>query len=143
MYKPAIYELNVAPRKTRFYVPLHLRVHKSISKCDYVINGDGTIYNIYNLDPHYYWNLLGQTDVIGAKVGIAPLMDINHVIRTKKPRIISVRPYLNKYYAERGQRVIVHNLDMEYINKYYKPFDYNEGLFILKPEYANFDCDIK
>ena len=143
MYKPAIYEGNVAPRKSSFHVPLHMRVQQSLNKCDTAINGDGTIYNIYNLDAHYYWNLLGQTDVIGAKVGIAPLMDINNVIKTKKPRIISVRPYFDKYYSERGQRVVVHNPDMEYINKYYKPFDYNEGLFILKPEYANFDCDIK
>ena len=46
---------------------------------------------------HYYWNLLGQMDVIGAKVGIRPLMDINHVIESKKPKIINVKPYYDKY----------------------------------------------
>ena len=140
MYKPSIYNGNVAPKKTRFHTPLHMTIYNSITPCDYVLNGDGTIYNIYNRDPHYYWNLLGQTDVIGAKVGIAPLMDINKVIAIKKPRIISISPYFNKYYSERGRYVVVHNPNMEYINKYYQPFDYNEGLYILKPEYANFDC---
>ncbi|MBR5598454.1 MAG: glycosyltransferase family 39 protein [Alphaproteobacteria bacterium] len=141
MYKPAIYEGNIAPKKSRFHTPLHMEIYKRTTKCDYVLNGDGTIYNIYNKDPHYYWNLLGQTDVIGAKVGIAPLMDINNVIKTKKPRVISIRPYYDKYYSERGQKIVVHYPDMAYINKYYKPFNLSENLYILKSEYTDFECN--
>ncbi len=135
MYKPSVYEGNIGPKKTRFYQPLHREILHYIKQCDYVLNGDGTIYNIYGKDPHYYWNLLGQTDVIGNKVGIHPLMDINNVIKNKKPRIINVKPYKDKYYAERGIDMIVHNPDMYYINKYYKPYNNSEDLYILKPEY--------
>lgn len=140
MYKPSIYNGNIGGKKTRFYQPLHVELLYDITLCDTILNGDGTIYNIYNQDPHYYWNLLGQTDVIGHKTGIAPIMDINHVIKTKKPRIISITPYKDKYSSERGIDVIVHNPDMEYINKYYKPYHNSNNLYILKPEFSNLDC---
>jgi len=141
MYKPAIYNGNIGGPKSRFYEPLNKAVVRVSTPCDYILNGDGTIYNLYNRDPHYYWNLLGQTDVIGAKVGIAPLMDINRIIETYKPKIISVKPYKDKYYAERGQEVIVHLPDMEMINKYYRPFNNSPELYILKPEYSHLKCD--
>ncbi len=140
MYKPNIYNGNIGGTKTRFYKPLHKEITHYITKCDTILNGDGTIYNVYNKDAHYYWNLLGQTDVIGAKVGIAPLMDINNVIKTKKPRIISIKPYKDKYSSERGIDKIVHNPDQEYIKKYYKPFNNSDNLYILKPEYSTPDC---
>ena len=140
MYKPSIYNGNIGGPKTRFYQPLHKEVTHYITKCDTLLNGDGTIYNVYNKDAHYYWNLLGQTDVIGAKVGIAPLMDINHVIKTKKPRIISINPYKDKYSSERGLDIIVHNPDQDYIKQYYKPFNNSDNLYILKPEYTTPDC---
>ena len=140
MYKPNIYNGNIGPKKTRFYQNLHREILNHITKCDNVLNGDGTIYNVYNKDSHYYWNLLGQTDVIGAKTGIAPLMDINYVIRTKKPRIITVKPYKDKYSSERGINRIVHRPDMQYINQYYKPYQNSNTIYILKPEYSNLDC---
>ena len=107
--------------------------------CDYILNGDGTIYNLYNRDPHYYWNLLGQTDVIGDKTGIHPLMDINQVIETYKPKIISAAPYYDKYASERSIQIVVHRPDMNLVNKYYKPL--GNGLYILKPEYAPAKCE--
>lgn len=140
MHNPSIYNGNIGPKKSPLYQPLHVEILYNINQCDTVLNGDGTIYNIYNTDPHYYWNLLGQTDVIGAKTNIAPLMNINHVIRTKKPRIISITPYKDKYYSERGIDIIVHAPDMEYINQYYTPYHNSDSLYILKPEYSNFDC---
>lgn len=140
MYKPDIYNGNIGSKKPRFYQTLHREILHHITKCDNILNGDGTIYNVYNKDSHYYWNLLGQTDVIGAKVGIAPLMDINHVIKTKKPRIITITPYKDKYSSERGIDRIVHLPDMNYINKYYKPYTNYSNLYILKPEYSNLDC---
>jgi hypothetical protein len=141
MYKPAIYEGNIGEEKGRFYNPLHRKVTKFVTPCDYILNGDGTIYNIFNRDPYYYWNLLGQLDVIGADIGVYPLMDINQVILTYKPKIISVQPYRNKYFSERGQDVIVHMPNMNIINQYYKPLDNDTTLYILKPEYSLLKCD--
>lgn len=139
MYEPAIYNGNIGNRKARFYEPLNKEVVRLSTPCDYILNGDGTIYNLYNRDPHYYWNLLGQTDVIGAKVGIHPLMDINRVIETYKPKIISAEPYYDKYAKEHGYDIVVHRPDMQLVNKYYKPL--GNGLYILKPEYAPVKCD--
>ncbi len=139
MYDPAIYNGNIGNRKGRFYRPLHKEVVKLTTPCDYVLNGDGTIYNLFNRDPHYYWNLLGQTDVIGAKVGIRPLMDINRIIEVYKPKIITSEPFLDKYAKERGYEVIVHKPDPALVERYYKPM--GNGLFILKPEYSRLKCD--
>lgn len=141
MYKPAIYVGNIGGPKGRFYEPLNKQIVRVSTPCDYILNGDGTIYNLYNRDPHYYWNLLGQTDVIGAAVGIHPLMNINHVIETYKPQIISVAPYLDKYASERGLDIIVHAPDMNMINKYYQPWENSNVLYILKPEYRLINCD--
>lgn len=141
MYKPAIYEGNIGKRVGRFYEPLHKEVVRLSTPCDYILNGDGTIYNLYNRDPHYYWNLLGQTDVIGAKVGIHPLMDINKIIEIYKPKIITVTPYYDKYAKERGKDVIVHQPDMHLINKYYKTLKNSDTLYIRKPEVAPVKCD--
>jgi len=141
MYKPAIYEGNMGNPRPRFYYPLNKLVAMRTTPCDYVLNGDGIIYNLYNRDPHYYWNLLGQTDVIGAKVGIHPLMNINQVIETYKPKIINAAPYFDKYYKERGKDVLVHLPDINLINKYYTKFDNTTNLYILKPEFAPAKCD--
>ncbi len=139
MYHPAIYNGNIGNPKGRFYEPLNKKVVRLSTPCDYILNGDGTIYNLYNRDPHYYWNLLGQTDVIGAKTGIRPLMDINRVIETYKPKIISADPYYDKYASERGYQIVVHRPDMGLVDKYYKPL--GNGLYILKPEFAPAKCE--
>jgi len=141
MYKPAIYEGNIGTKINRFYEPLNKKIVRLSTPCDYILNGDGTIYNLYNRDPHYYWNLLGQTDVIGNNVGIYPLMDINYIIEVYKPKIIMAAPYYNKYYKERGIDVIVHAPSMELIQKYYKPLDGSPNLYILRPEFAPVKCD--
>jgi hypothetical protein len=141
MYKPTIYEGNIGNRVGRFYEPLNKQVVRLSTPCDYILNGDGTIYNLYNRDPHYYWNLLGQIDVIGAKIGISPLMNINQVIETYKPKIISSKPYKDKYSSERGIDKNVHVPDMNLINKYYKPLGNGGDLYILKPEFSNVKCE--
>ena len=142
MYKPAIYNGNIGDRVNRFYNPLNKQIVRRSTPCDYILNGDGTIYNLYNRDPHYYWNLLGQTDVIGAKVGIHPIMNINHIIEAYKPRIITAAPFYDKYYKERGKDVIVHLPDMNLVNKYYKKMDGSTNLYILRPEFAPAKCDV-
>lgn len=141
MYKPAVYNGNLGNRVGRFYMPLNKKILRHITPCDYVLNGDGTLYNLYNRDPHYYWNLLGQLDVIGAKIGIHPLMDVNKVIEVYKPKIISVAPFRDKFAAERGVDIYVHYPDKQMINKYYKPFDNSDTLYILRPEYSRLKCD--
>lgn len=141
MYKPAVYQGNIGNRKHRFYRPLNKEIVRAITPCDYVLNGDGALYNLYNRDPYYYWNLLGQLDVIGDKAGMYPLMNINRVILEYKPAIISGNPYYDKYYIERGQKVVVHEPDKEIIEKYYKPFKYTKDLYILKPEFRKLKCD--
>lgn len=47
------------------------------NRCDVVINGYGLTYGIFSKDVTYYWNLNGQLDVIGSKIGLAPLPDLN------------------------------------------------------------------
>lgn len=141
VYKPSIYEGNIGKRVGRFYEPLTEEVVRLSNPCDYIINGDGTIYNLYNRDPYYYWNLLGQIDVIGAKVGIYPLMDINKIIEIYKPKIITVTPYYDKYAKERGKEIIVHQPDMNLVNKYYKPLKNSDSLYIRKPEAAPVKCE--
>ncbi len=141
MYKPAIYEGNLGQRASRFYMPLNKEIVKLVTPCDYVLNGDGTIYNLYNRDPYYYWNLLGQTDVIGAKIGIYPLMDISEIIQRYKPRVITNAPYYDKYAKERGLDIIVHQPSEDLIKRYYKPLN-SENLYILRPEFIPAKCDV-
>lgn len=141
MYKPSIYEGNIGDPINRFYKPLNKQIVQLSTPCDYILNGDGTIYNLYNRDPHYYWNLLGQLDVIGAEIGIHPLMDINQVILAYKPKIITATSYRSKYASERGVDIYVHRLDMELVNKYYKHFENSDVLYILKPEYSRLKCN--
>ncbi len=141
MYKPAVYNGNIGSRVGRFYKPLNKEISRLSTPCDYVLNGDGTIYNLYNRDPHYYWNLLGQIDVIASRIGVHPLMNINYVIETYKPKFITVAPYLDKHASERGKEVVVHNPDLKIVNKYYKPFENSDMLYILKPEYSHIKCD--
>ena len=140
MYEPKIYNGIIGKKIGHFYNPISRKVLQYSTPCDYMINGDGALYNLYNRDPHYYWNLLGQLDVIGAKVGINPLMDINYIIEKYKPKFISVAPYRDKYASERGVDIVVHRPNMELINKYYKPFD-SSDIYILKPEYSKVKCD--
>ena len=48
----------------------------------------------------------------------------------------------DKYAKERGIDIIVHKPDMEMINRYYKPYNQNSDLYILKPEFAPIKCDV-
>ena len=141
MYKPDVYQGNIGVRINRFYRPLNKEVVRMSTPCDYILNGDGSVYNLYNRDPHYYWNLLGQIDVIGEKAGIHPIMDINKVIENDKPQIIYNAPYKDKYAAERGIDINIHIPDAKLVNKYYVPLQNSEVLYILKPEYRRLKCD--
>ncbi len=127
-----------------------------VNKCDYTF----TPYDfVYNKDLGYYWFLLGQSDVIGDKVGIRPIEDINKLIEDKKPKLIYVQNIYERYEKVKGNKVIVHKFDMDMINKFYDRvkdnvlFDellemedfsetYSERAikYLLKPEFRKDNC---
>jgi hypothetical protein len=121
----------------RSYLPDYIT--RSITPCDYVFNGNGLMYNIFGKDPHYYWQLIGQLDVVGEKTGIYPKPNMNELIMQYKPRFIFGMNYFNKLAEEKGMREIVHYIDQELIDTYYKPTDFS-GVYELKDEYLT-KCD--
>ena len=114
-------------------------VFENTSYCDYVINGYYAVYNLRGKNPGFYSILLGQIDVLGAKLGIAPKDDFNALVLKYKPKIISGGVYWDTYKEERGKKIPIHYIQQELIKQYY---DYsNKGdLFILKPEYQKHNC---
>ena len=116
-------------------------ISRRISPCDYVFNGDGLMYNIFGKDPHYYWQLIGQLDVVGEKTGIVDKPDINKLIEYYKPRFVYGKNYFNKFAEESGRKEIVHYVDMGLIEKYYQATPFNH-IYELKPEFVK-TCSIQ
>jgi hypothetical protein len=110
-----------------------------LNPCDYAINGYYSVYNLKAKNPGYYSILLGQIDVLGEKIGIAPRDNINKIIEEKKPKIISGEIYWDTYWEQRGQRVPAHIPDKNIIKKYYNPSSIG-NLYVLKPEYQKHKC---
>ena len=100
------------------YMPDYIT--RKITPCDYVFNGDGFMYNIFGKDPHYYWQLIGQLDVIGEKSGLEPKPNMNELILKYKPRFIFGSNYFDKFAREAGRYEIVHYIDKEIVNTYYQ-----------------------
>ena len=98
------------------------------------------MYNIFAKDPAYYWQLLGQLDVIGEEAGIQPKPDINALIEKYKPKFVFGKNYFNKFSLESGRRRIVHYVDENLLNKYYEP-TYFYPVYQLKPEYDKRRCE--
>jgi len=121
------------------YLPYYIT--KRITPCDYVFNGNGLMYNIFGKDPHYYWQLIGQLDVVGEKTGIAPKPNINKIIFELKPKFIYGKSYFNKFADESGRKEIVHYIDKDLLDRYYKPAPFS-GIYELKEEYWR-ECNIK
>lgn len=114
-------------------------VTRQITPCDYVFNGDGMMYNIFAKDPAYYWQLLGQLDVIGEQTGIHPKPDINALIKKYKPKFVFGKNYFNKFSAESGKRRIVHYVDEDLLNQYYEPTPFYP-VYQLKAQYDQRKC---
>lgn len=112
---------------------------KVLTPCDYALNGYFSTYNLKAKDAGYYAILLGQIDVLGEKVGIAPRDNLNELIRTKKPKIISAGIYWDTYWEERGKKIPAHTIDRYLLETYY---DYSGlgDIFILKPQYQKHQC---
>lgn len=121
----------------RQYLPAVIA--RQINQCDYVFNGDGYMYNLFGKDPAYYWQLIGQLDIIGERTGIRPRPDINALIVRLKPKFIYGRSYFNKFSKESGRLEIVHYIDPEIINRYYDATGFGH-VYRLKPEYDNRVC---
>lgn len=110
-----------------------------LTPCDYALNGYYATYNLKAKDAGYYAILLGQIDVLGEKVGVAPRDNLNELIRTKKPKIISGGIYWDTYWEERGRKIPAHEIDEYLLNTYY---DYSGlgDIFILKPQFQKHHC---
>jgi hypothetical protein len=133
-----------------------LNLYKSVNKCDYVYYPSSFI---YSKDIGYYWFLLGQLDVIGEKVGIKPVEDINKLIEDKKPKVVAVKDIYDRYEKIRGNEVLVHKFDLDMIERFYDKFEINNdfmsvynisslsnyskkmlNIYVLKPEYWRTNC---
>ncbi len=121
------------------YLPDYITRH--INPCDYVFNGDGYMYNIFGKDPAYYWQLIGQLDVIGEATGIAPRPNVEELIIRLKPKFVYGASYFNKFSKENGRLEVVHYINPEVISKYYDYAGFGK-VYQLKPEYDNRRCGL-
>ena len=123
----------VKESESKPYLPDYIT--RRITPCDYVFNGDGMMYNIFGKDPAYYWQLLGQLDVIGEKIGVQPRPKVNELIVSLKPKFVFGLNYFNKMAVESGRQEIVHYVDKDVLEKYYEltPF---YPVYQLKDEFA-------
>lgn len=138
MYKGGVYYYHqVAGGKDRPYLPDY--ISQRITPCDYVFNGDGMMYNLFGKDPAYYWQLIGQLDVIGEKTGIQPRPDINALIEKLKPKFIFGRSYFNKFSSENMHPQVVHYVNPALVERYYYPTPFGV-VYRLKPEYDKRKC---
>lgn len=110
-----------------------------LTPCDYAINGYYATYNLKAKDAGYYAILPGQIDVLGEKLGIAKRDNFNYLIEKYKPKIISVGPFWDTYWEQRGKKILAHVLDERLINEYYEPTR-NGDMFILKSIYQKHNC---
>ncbi len=134
LYQSMIFYVNVIKdNKTKPYLPDYIT--RKITPCDYVFNGDGFMYNIFGKDPHYYWQLIGQLDVVGEKSGLEPKPNMNELILKYKPRFIFGSNYFDKFAREAGRYEIVHYIDKEIVNTYYQKSMF-VNIYELKEEYV-------
>ena len=125
--------------KTRLSKTGHEYAFNVLTPCDYAINGYYATYNLKAKDAGYYSILLGQIDVLGEKVGIAPKDNMNELVRTKLPKLVSAGVFWNTYWEQRGKHIPVHQIDSGLINTYYEYTGLGD-LHILKPQYRKNYC---
>jgi len=125
---------QLAPNYHRYVTPKY--VLEETNKCDAVLNGYGLTYGIFTKDITYYWNLNGQLDVIGSKIGLAPLPNLEEAVVKYLPRIVYTAPYWNEKLRKQHIDTYVHWLAPEIRHRYYNQSVFKD-IFILKPEYQN------
>ena len=140
LYNSTVFHLNnIVNKNPESYLPYYIT--KKITPCDYVFNGNGLMYNIFGKDPHYYWQLIGQLDVVGEKTGIAPKPNISKIIAEIRPRFVYGKSYFNKFSDESGRKEIVHYVDKDLLDRYYNKTMFS-GIYELKNEFV-VNCDVK
>lgn len=117
----------------------HEYAFKVLTPCDYAINGYYSVYNLKAKNPGYYSILLGQIDILGEKVGIAPRDNLNQLIKQYKPKIIAGGIYWDTYEEERGNKIIAHEIDETLLRTYYN-YSGIGTIFVLKPQYQKHIC---
>ncbi len=137
-YAVLFHWLRYEERTSRPYLPDYIT--RQITPCDYVFNGDGYMYNLFGKDPAYYWQLIGQLDVIGEETGISPRPDMNRLILALKPKFVYGRSYFNKFSNESGRLEIVHYISPEIIARYYEPTGFG-NVYRLRKEFDNRVCE--
>lgn len=122
------------PNYHRYVTPKY--VVEQTNRCDSVLNGYGLTYGIFTKDVTYYWNLNGQLDVIGNKIGLAPLPDLNDAVYKHLPKIIYTAPYWDEKLHQQKINKPVHIIDVNLRNKYYRQSLFKD-IFILKEKYQS------
>jgi hypothetical protein len=117
----------------------HEYAFRVLTPCDYALNGYYSTYNLKAKDPGYYAILLGQIDVLGEKAGVAKRDNLNELIRTKMPKIISTGVYWDTYWEQRGKNIPAHKIDEFLVNTYYEPTGIGD-IYVLKPQYQHHNC---
>lgn len=125
---------KLAPDFFRYVTPRY--VIEQTNRCDSVLNGYGLTYGIFTKDITYYWNLNGQLDVIGNKIGLAPMPDLNAAVAQHLPKIIYTGIYWNEKQRKLDLFVPVHQIEASLRDKYYDQSLFRD-IFILKPEYQD------
>ena len=138
LVQAVIFYMDLYKEKRERYLPDYIT--RNINRCDYVFNGNGMMYNIFAKDPAYYWQLIGQLDVVGEKTGIYPKPNINKLILELRPKFVYGNSYLNKFSDESGRNEIVHYVDKNILNKYYNITEFG-FIYELKPEYDKRICE--
>jgi len=113
---------------------------KNLTPCDYALNGYYAVNNLRAKDVGYYHILLGQIDILGEKLNIAPRDNINKLILTYFPKIITNDIYWNMYYRERNRKIPAHIIDNKIVLTYYQ-YSGIGNIYILKPEYQKNNCN--
>lgn len=117
----------------------HEYAFQTLTPCDYAINGYYSVYNLKAKDAGYYAILLGQIDVLGEKIGIAPRDDLNELIRTQKPKLVSAGIYWDTYEEERGRKIAAHQISDYLLDAYYEYTGIGD-IFVLKQQYQKRHC---
>lgn len=125
-------ENKLSPDYFRYVTPKY--VLEQTNRCDAVLNGYGLTYGIFSKDLTYYWNLNGQLDVIGNKIGLAPLPDLNDVVEKHFPQVIYTGPFWDEKLRHQNISYPVHWIDATMRDKYYYQSLFVD-IFLLKPEY--------
>lgn len=125
--------------KTHQHLNGHEFTFNLLTPCDYALNGYYSTYNLKAKDAGYYAILLGQIDVMAEKAGIRKRDNLNDLIRTKLPKVISGNIYWDTYWEQRGKRIPAHQIDPYLLNTYYDASKFT-GLYVLKPQYQKHGC---